>query len=161
MVHPGLLPRKDLREPQGALQIPPLRFATVGMTRGEGWLRLEWLRDGEKPQVPPLRFATVGMTKGEGSQAGVVAGWGETAGPSTSLRFGRDDKGRGVAQVGVVAGWGETAGPSTSLRYGRDLRFGGSFLGMIFDRAPSWPSHHAPFDCVLPWHIEPPRIGLP
>jgi hypothetical protein len=26
------LPRKDLREPQGALQIPPLRFAPVGMT---------------------------------------------------------------------------------------------------------------------------------
>jgi hypothetical protein len=32
------------------------------MTRGEGWLRLEWLRDGKKPQVPPLRFAPVGMT---------------------------------------------------------------------------------------------------
>jgi hypothetical protein len=29
----------------------------VGMTRGEGWLRLEWLRDGKKPQIPPLRFA--------------------------------------------------------------------------------------------------------
>ena len=66
MVHPGLLPRKDLREPQGALQIPPLRFASVGITRGEGWLRLEWLRDGEKPQVPPLRYAPVGMTRGEG-----------------------------------------------------------------------------------------------
>jgi hypothetical protein len=26
---------------------------------------------------------------------------GETAGPSTTLRFGRDDKGRGVAQVQV------------------------------------------------------------
>jgi len=56
MVHPGLPPRKDLREPQCALQIPPLRYAPVGMTRGEGWLRLEWLRDGEKPQVPPLRY---------------------------------------------------------------------------------------------------------
>jgi hypothetical protein len=32
-VHPGLAPRKDLREPQCALQIPPLRYATVGMTR--------------------------------------------------------------------------------------------------------------------------------
>jgi hypothetical protein len=32
----GTLPRKDGREPQGALQIPPLRFAPVGMTRGEG-----------------------------------------------------------------------------------------------------------------------------
>jgi hypothetical protein len=28
-----LLPRKDWSAPQGALQIPPLRFATVGMTR--------------------------------------------------------------------------------------------------------------------------------
>jgi hypothetical protein len=60
--HPGPLPRKDLREPQGALQIPPLRYATVGMTRGEGWLRLLGLRDSKKPQVPPLRCAPVGMT---------------------------------------------------------------------------------------------------
>jgi len=36
------LARKDLREPQGALQIPPLRYASVPplpvgtMTRGEG-----------------------------------------------------------------------------------------------------------------------------
>jgi hypothetical protein len=36
------LPRKDLREPQGAPQIPPLRYAPVGMTRGERWLRLEF-----------------------------------------------------------------------------------------------------------------------
>ena len=52
---------------------------------------------------------------------------GETAGPSTSLRYGPstsgrdDDKGRGVAQVGVVAGRRETAGPSTSLRYGMTI----------------------------------------
>ena len=32
---------KDLREPQGAPQIPPLRFASAGMTRGEGWHKLE------------------------------------------------------------------------------------------------------------------------
>ena len=38
----GSLPRKDLREPQGALQIPPLRCASLGMTKGEGspWLEL-------------------------------------------------------------------------------------------------------------------------
>jgi hypothetical protein len=29
------------------LQIPPLRYSTVGMTRGEGWPRLHGLRDGE------------------------------------------------------------------------------------------------------------------
>jgi hypothetical protein len=45
---------------------------------------------------------------------------GRTADPSTSLRYGRDDKGRGVTQVAVVEGWRGTAGPSTSLRYGRD-----------------------------------------
>jgi hypothetical protein len=47
---------------------------------------------------------------------------GRTADPSTTLlrSFGRDDKGRGVAQVGVVEGWEETAGPSTALRFGRD-----------------------------------------
>ncbi len=33
----GTLLRKDLRKPEGALQIPPLRF---GMTRGEGWLQV-------------------------------------------------------------------------------------------------------------------------
>jgi len=79
------------------------------------------LRDGKKPQIPPLRCAPVGMTKGRGvTQVGAVAGWEETAGPSTTLRSGRDDKGSGVALVGVVAGWGETAGPSTTLRFGRD-----------------------------------------
>jgi hypothetical protein len=59
MVHLGALPRKDLREPQGALQIPPLRYASVGMTRGEGLLRLEWLRDGFSKNIsknePPNR----------------------------------------------------------------------------------------------------------
>jgi hypothetical protein len=52
-----------LREPQGALRIPPLRFAPVGMTRVEGWLQVgvgEWM---ERPavsfpeeMVPPGRF---------------------------------------------------------------------------------------------------------
>jgi hypothetical protein len=40
---------------------------------------------------------------------------GRTPDPSTSLRFGRDDKGRGAAKVRIVAGWGETAGPSVPL----------------------------------------------
>jgi hypothetical protein len=35
----------------------------------------------------------------------------------------RYDKGKGVAQVGLVAGWEETAGPSTTLRSGRDDNF--------------------------------------
>jgi len=45
----------------------------------------------------------------------VVTGWEETADPSATLRFGRDDKGRAVAKVRIVAGWGETAGPSIPL----------------------------------------------
>ena len=39
-----LSPQQVVREIPGStrrLQIPPLRFAPVGMTRGEGWLRLE------------------------------------------------------------------------------------------------------------------------
>jgi hypothetical protein len=38
-----------------------------------------------------------------------------TAGPSTALRFGRDDKGRGVAKVAWFAGWREPQVPP--LRY--------------------------------------------
>jgi hypothetical protein len=49
------------------LQVPPLRYAPVGMTKGGvvtfirsceiGWTE-------KKLQVPPLRYAPVGMTKG-------------------------------------------------------------------------------------------------
>jgi hypothetical protein len=50
----------------GGLQIPPLRFAPVGMTRGEGWPTLEvaiWMgrRFSNFPEGP-LRCAPVGMT---------------------------------------------------------------------------------------------------
>src|SRR5450755_485010 len=55
-------------------QVPPLRFAPVGMTI---------LCGGWEQQVPPLRFAPVGMT--------ILCGWMGTAGPSTALRSGRDD----------------------------------------------------------------------
>ena len=44
-------------------------------------------------------------SSGVASQEGFERAAGRTADPSTSLRFGRDDKGRGVTQVGVVAGW--------------------------------------------------------
>ena len=50
-----------------------------------------WLRE---PQVPPLRYAPVGMTRVVGwsfDQHGMLVEG--TAGPSTTLRFGRDDKG--------------------------------------------------------------------
>ena len=51
------------------------------------------------------RFNTAGMVSRVASQEGFEKAGGRTADPSTSLRFGRDDKGRGVTQVGVVAGW--------------------------------------------------------
>ena len=77
---PGSLPRKDLRDPQGAPQIPPLRFASVGMTRGG-----------------PLLLARL-ATWMDGIRSGYAA---RTADPSTALRFGRDDKGRAVTHLKV------------------------------------------------------------
>jgi hypothetical protein len=81
-----MLRRKHFQEGSAELQIPSLRFATVGMTKGrvalsrEGWFvaeknstRLDYatfcrkkhFQEGSaEPQIPPLRFATVGMTKG-------------------------------------------------------------------------------------------------
>jgi hypothetical protein len=47
---------------RGALQIPPLRFAPVGMTKGRGALSLKVDAADDEQQVPPLRFASVGMT---------------------------------------------------------------------------------------------------
>jgi hypothetical protein len=55
LVCSGSLPRKDLREPQGALQIPPLRYATVGMTRGERGAQVGVVAGWEEQQIPPLR----------------------------------------------------------------------------------------------------------
>src|ERR1700677_813565 len=47
-----------------------------------------------QPQVPPLRYASVGMTKFSlmTSMKSCRMGWKETAGPSTPLRSSRDDK---------------------------------------------------------------------
>jgi hypothetical protein len=46
------------------LQIPPLRYASVGMTKGRV-VASDRIRPWlRKPQVPPLRYAPVGMTKG-------------------------------------------------------------------------------------------------
>jgi hypothetical protein len=63
---------------------------------------------------PALRnrvFIPIGAVPGERFKR---AAW-RTADPSTTLRFGRDDKGSGVAKVVVVSGGKETAGPSTTL----------------------------------------------
>jgi hypothetical protein len=92
---------------RGALQIPPLRFASVGMTRG-GRLLLARL-----------------ATWMDGIRSGYAA---RTADPSTTLRFGRDDKGRALLLAslatwmdGIRSGYAaRTADPSTALRFGRD-----------------------------------------
>jgi hypothetical protein len=44
------------------LQIPPLRYASVGMTKGGAALSFRFDAADDKQQVPPLRFAPVGMT---------------------------------------------------------------------------------------------------
>jgi hypothetical protein len=43
-----------------------------------------------------------------------------TAGPSTALRFGRDDNSKGGAPRRYLLAVERTAGPSTALRFGRD-----------------------------------------
>ena len=51
--------------------------------------------DGKKQQIPPLRYAPVGMTNSRAETSlGAVRSDGrqETADPSTALRSGRDDK---------------------------------------------------------------------
>jgi hypothetical protein len=53
------------------------------------------------------------MTRGEGWLRWELLVDGEN---SRSLHFGRDDKGRGVAEVGAVSGWENCR----SLHFGRD-----------------------------------------
>jgi hypothetical protein len=44
------------------LQIPPLRYAAVGMTKGRVTLPFRFDSLDDEQQVPPLRYAPVGMT---------------------------------------------------------------------------------------------------
>jgi hypothetical protein len=89
------------------LQIPPLRYAPVGMTRGGR-----------------LLFGRV-ATRMDGVKSGYSA---TTADPSTALRSGRDDKGRGLLfgrvatrMDGVKSAYSaKAADPSTTLRSGRN-----------------------------------------
>ena len=56
----------------------------------------------EKLQIPPLRYAPVGMTKGRGAVSVEIRLWvSGTADPSTTLRSGRDDKGERALSVGI------------------------------------------------------------
>ena len=53
---------KHFQERSAELQIPPLRFAPVGMTKERVPFPFELDAAEDEQQVPPLRFATVGMT---------------------------------------------------------------------------------------------------
>jgi hypothetical protein len=53
---------KHSQEWSAELQIPPLRFAPVGMTKGRAALPFRFDTADAEQQVPPLRFASVGMT---------------------------------------------------------------------------------------------------
>jgi hypothetical protein len=75
------------------------------------------------------------------SQLGFERAAGRTADPSTSLRFGRDDKGRGVVQVGSCEWEGE--------KQWRDLLFSAaeivSFRLGTGPNLDSRPSHYRSF----------------
>src|ERR1700743_3821394 len=79
----------------GRQQVPLLRFGRDDNFVGELTERKPLCGSRGALQVPPLRCASVGITKGwEVKRNGtLVREPGHTAGPSTALRFGRDDKG--------------------------------------------------------------------
>jgi hypothetical protein len=112
------------------------------MTREEGWLRLELLVEWGENSFLQERFARDAR---------------RTADPSTTLRFGRDDKGRGVAQVGVVSGMGRKQVPSGkicesrgahfrplhSLRFGRDDKGRGvALVGVVSGMGRNSATHY-------------------
>ena len=72
MFHPGSLRRKDLREPQGALQIPP-----VGRDdKGRGVTQVGVVTGWEVTAGPSTSLRFGRDDKGRGvSQVRVVAGW--------------------------------------------------------------------------------------
>jgi hypothetical protein len=58
----GALGRKHFHGRSAELQIPPLRYASVGMTKGRMALPFRSEAEDDEQQAPPLRFRTVGMT---------------------------------------------------------------------------------------------------
>ena len=83
---------------EGAQQVPPLRYRSG--PNEQNWMgriceltRRAFVCGKGALQIPPLRCASVGMTKGRVTVALGNCYWdGRKAGPSTALRFGRDDK---------------------------------------------------------------------
>jgi hypothetical protein len=88
-------------------------------------------------QIPPLRYASVGMTKGRVALSRKIGLWLKgTAGPSTTLRFGRDDT--SVYRIAGLLG---------RIREGR-----GAHCGSLHCAPPEFPVEfggvvalHAPF----------------
>ena len=96
---------KHLHERSAELQIPPLRCAPVGMTKGRGALPLRVAAGKKKLQIPPLRCAPVGMTKGRGTlPLRVVAGKKKLQIPPLRCAPVGMTKGRGALPLRVVAG---------------------------------------------------------
>ena len=137
---------KHFQETSAELQIPPLRYASVGMTKGRAAipLRLDARDDGQ--QVPPLRFASVGMTPLLGTDKGLGMTKGRTAIPFKfetrdderqslhSLRSGRDDTLLGTNN-GTRDDEGRTAIPfifDATDDNGRSLRCGSEVVTLLF-----------------------------
>jgi hypothetical protein len=53
---------KHFQDGSVELQIPPLRYAPVGMTKGRVAFPSRFDAVDDEQQVPPLRYAPVGMT---------------------------------------------------------------------------------------------------
>jgi hypothetical protein len=87
-----------LREPRGALQIPPLRFAPVGMTRREGIIS-----GRSATGIDRLRLVACAKTADPSTSAGMTRGEGIVSGRSAT----------GIDRLRFVA-YAKTADPSTS-----------------------------------------------
>jgi hypothetical protein len=84
--------------PRGALQIPPLRFATVGMTKGRAALPFRFDHADDEQQVPPLRYAPVGMTPLLGTNKERLSyGRDDTSGRNEQMNEKRD----GISAIGL------------------------------------------------------------
>jgi hypothetical protein len=98
---------KHFQDGSVELQIPPLRYATVGMTKGRAVLPFGFVTADGEQQVPPIRYATVGMT----------------------LLLGRHKRTPSVRQPLSIEA---SSFPLSSRAKPRDLQFHGPILEMCF-----------------------------
>jgi hypothetical protein len=104
------LSEKHFQDGSAELQIPPLRYASVGMTKGRVALPFRLDAVDDEQQVPPLRFAPVPRQAGTGGMtllSGVRFEYekfreaeGRTTDPSASLGM---TKGTGTLPFRFVA----------------------------------------------------------